>query len=474
MGPFVSSSATRFGASRAGVEPTGCLNSSGDGSFTLVARSVTGYIQKPSSSPLQPPRFTKLRMPISLLHCADTHLGVETYGRLDPATGLNTRLQDFTRSLRFIFQTAIDEHVDLVVFAGDAFRTCDPTPTHLRAFADAVRLLVESDIPLVMITGNHDAPVSFGKASSIDIFSTLGASHIFVADTPRLLDIDTARGPVQVACLPWLHRSRVLTDPRFDGIGEVETTVALASIACEEIDRLASLVDVSKPSILLAHAALSDAVLSGTERTAVLGRDPTLSTDTLARPEFDYVALGHIHRFQNLNPDGSPPVVYAGSIERVDFGEETEPKGAVLVEIADGPHPRPTSTRYVSTPARRFVTIEACVPPGADPTAVLVEAIERHDVRDAVVRVLYETDTETSPPDAKCLRTALRGAAHVALIGRRSSTPCRTTRAHITQQMGLTQAIKTYLSVHPELATYQSDLIDRALGLATQIEEDTA
>lgn len=411
-------------------------------------------------------------MPFSILHCADTHLGVETYGRTDPSSGLNTRLQDFARSLRFTFQTAIDEQVDLVVFAGDAFRTCDPTPTHLREFASAIQMLADQHIPVVMVTGNHDAPVSFGKASSIDIFRTLGAGTIRVADEPSLFDIPTRKGRLQVACLPWLHRSRIVADPRVDGLGETQTTDLLAAHAREQIGRLARAVDTACPSILVAHAALSDAVLSGTERTASLGRDPALSTRAFARSEFDYVALGHIHRYQNLNTEGAPPVVYAGSIEHVDFGEENEPKGFVLVQIDDARSPRATSIRFVTTPARRFVTIEARIPVGGDSTAIIVDAIDRHDIKDAIVRVFYQGDAEdVAPPDTPSLRSALKDAAHVALIARRAATPAKVRRAPITEEMNLAQAVRTYISVHPELASLEQDLIDRSHQLAAEIED---
>jgi len=74
---------------------------------------------------------------IKLVHFADLHLGVENYGRLDPTTGLSSRLTDFLRAFDQVVDYALDEanDVDLVVFAGDAFKTRDPSPTYQRAFA---------------------------------------------------------------------------------------------------------------------------------------------------------------------------------------------------------------------------------------------------------------------------------------------------------------------------------------------------
>ena len=86
------------------------------------------------------------------------------------------------------------------------------------------------------------------------------------------------------------------------------------------------------PRVLAGHFSVSEAKL-GSERTVMLGRDVAVATSTLADPAWDYVALGHIHRHQDLNPGAAPPVVYSGSLERIDFGEEHEPKGFCWVEL---------------------------------------------------------------------------------------------------------------------------------------------
>ncbi|MDA0746631.1 MAG: exonuclease subunit SbcD [bacterium] len=234
-------------------------------------------------------------MEIKFLHVADTHIGIENYGRLDAATGLHTRLQDFVKSLRFAFEEALKEEVDLVIFSGDAYRSCDPTPTHQREFASLIRMLAH--IPIVMITGNHDSPVAFGKASSIDIFGTLGTEGVYIASDPRLLTIRTKSGPVQVACLPWLHRSRLLSRTQYQTLSQEEAVEKLQDLGAQMIESLAARVDPRYPAILAAHVAAADATFSGSEQTAIIGRDPVFLTSTLANPAFDYIALGHIHKF---------------------------------------------------------------------------------------------------------------------------------------------------------------------------------
>jgi len=77
-------------------------------------------------------------MPMTLLHFADTHLGQETYGRMDPATGLHTRLTDFSRCLHQVVDASLEAGVDAALFAGDAYRNCYPSPTHQQLFAAAI------------------------------------------------------------------------------------------------------------------------------------------------------------------------------------------------------------------------------------------------------------------------------------------------------------------------------------------------
>ena len=73
---------------------------------------------------------------IRVMHFADTHFGVELYGRLDPDTGLNTRLKDFKQSLTSAIDTALERGIDLAVFAGDAYKNRDPRQTDQREFAE--------------------------------------------------------------------------------------------------------------------------------------------------------------------------------------------------------------------------------------------------------------------------------------------------------------------------------------------------
>jgi len=324
---------------------------------------------------------------MKIVHFADLHLGVESYGRIDPDSGLSTRLEDFLKVLDQVVDYALENRVDLVLFCGDAYKSRDPSQTHQREFAKRINRLSTSGIPIFLLIGNHDLPNAIGRATTTEIFDTLAVKYVYVSNRPEICRIQTNSGTVQIASLPWLRRSALLSKEEtknlnFDQINQRLQQI-LTSIIAANIPKL----DPELPSILAAHVWVSGAQI-GSERLMTIGQEHALLVSNVAHPAFDYIALGHIHKHQVLSDN--PPVVYAGSLERLDFGEEEDEKGFYLVEIKPD---KETGKRQVSfdfhpVTGRRFLTINASIEPGdTDPTSTVLKAIAEHEVRDAIVRL---------------------------------------------------------------------------------------
>ena len=81
--------------------------------------------------------------PIRVLHFADLHVGMENYGKTDPGTGISSRVMDFLRRLNDICEYAEQNEADLIIFAGDAFKSSSPNPTLQREFARWLRRRAE-------------------------------------------------------------------------------------------------------------------------------------------------------------------------------------------------------------------------------------------------------------------------------------------------------------------------------------------
>ena len=83
---------------------------------------------------------------MKILHFADLHLGVESYGRVDPTTGLSSRFLDFLSALDKVVNYAIENRIDLVLFCGDAYKSREPSQTQQREFAKRINRLCTNGI----------------------------------------------------------------------------------------------------------------------------------------------------------------------------------------------------------------------------------------------------------------------------------------------------------------------------------------
>src|SRR5207302_2331786 len=148
-------------------------------------------------------------------------------GRLDPESGLNTRLKDFKQSLLSPIQAALEAGIDLAVFAGDAYKARDPRQTDQREFADCIRRLTDSGVPVVLLAGNHDMPAIRGRANAVEIYRTLGVSNVHVLSKPEHILVETQAGPVRVAAMPYLIKGYSIAREEFQGKTLDETRLLL-------------------------------------------------------------------------------------------------------------------------------------------------------------------------------------------------------------------------------------------------------
>lgn len=358
---------------------------------------------------------------INVLHFADIHVGMENYGHIDSSTGINSRVIDFLRRFDEVIDYGLGHDVDLMIFAGDAFKTRDPSPTLQREFARRIKRVVDAGTPIVMLVGNHDLPAMEKKASSIDIYRTLGVPNVIVGWQEELYVLETRRGKVQVATAPYPMRNRLMAQAENKGKSIEELDKSLQDIVGDNIRALAAQLHPDWPAILTGHFTVSGAVY-GSERSVMIGRDVAVLKSVLADGPWDYVALGHIHKHQDLNEGRYPAMVYPGSLERIDFGEEKETKGFCWVEVEKGA----TTWRFVPVKARPFLTINVDVREEDDPTLAVQAAIAPHDVTDAIVRVNVRLRPEQ---DAglrdKDIRAALRAADYVAAVNRQTDRDVR-------------------------------------------------
>jgi exonuclease SbcD len=276
---------------------------------------------------------------------------------------------------------------------------------------------------------------------------------------------------VQVGTLPWIVRSGLLSRQEYKNKSLQDLTQIMLARVESILNGKSGLVSTLKPDvphILVAHGSVQGAVY-GSERTVMLGHDLVWPLSLFKNEYWDYVALGHIHRHQALEDDQFPPVVYPGSVERIDFGEEREDKGFVIAQVGQNE----CTWEFHKLDTRHFVTVRVEAD-GQDPTAQVIDAIERAPVQGAVVRVIIQTTPEQNPLiNEKEIERALGDAFYIASITRNVT---RSERVRLGSQQdiaGMTpiQVLERYLQTKQTPPERIELLKQHAEMLSTAVKE---
>ncbi len=429
-----------------------------------------------------------------VLHISDIHIGVENYGHaasqaevealpdyfapgVDRAqyVGVSTRLLDFLTTFDWSIEHAITQQVDLVLFSGDAYKSRDPSQTHQREFARRVARLSSVGIPVFLIVGNHDLPHVANRATALEIFPTLNVANVTVGSSLETFVVETNSGPLQIIALPWIRIGQFMAkeETRDMSLEQIKNSVEtrLTALLEQEIEKL----DPSVPAFLCAHVTVSGAKL-GSERSMMLGNDHALGLGTVANPAFDYVALGHIHKHQVLTQN--PPVVYPGSIQRIDFSEEGDEKGFMMIEL-DHANPRGqrnVTIEFVPVAARKMLTINVTTTPGEDPTDAALEVLGKFagaGLEESIVRVRIsmEAEQEVAFNEAR-VRQALTSAFHLGGIERNVHRENRTRLGtEDAEKIAPLTALRRYLESRSMAADREKVLIGYAESLLAEESE---
>jgi len=242
-----------------------------------------------------------------ICHIADTHLGFRQLYRVDRA-GRNEREQDVYRAWNAAIDTIVALKPDAVVHAGDLFDSYHPSTAALGVALDGLRRLHEAGIPVVIIAGNHSTPRVAAAEHIFGVLHRFGGVHVVYGGT-EVINIT----------------------PR-DG----SATLAVHAIAHDnEPEVMAGALRAARPSpdaqfnVLVAHMGLDGlGNVVGAEAGSV-----TLSGEELAGAgDFDYVALGHLHKFAPARENAA----YSGSLERLSWADDAPHKGVLEVNLAAG------------------------------------------------------------------------------------------------------------------------------------------
>jgi DNA repair exonuclease SbcCD nuclease subunit len=297
--------------------------------------------------------------PLRVAHLADTHLGYRALTRIDSTTGRNQRALDIESAFETTITHILDQQIDLVLHAGDVFHHTRPSWATLRCFVRQMRRIETAGIPCIVIGGNHDTPRLRTTGSVFSLLElALPGIHFVAGYTEIELAFDAL--DLRVHAVP--HGA--LTNPN-------PPTV---------------LADFERRNILITHGLAPGVQLRG-------GRPHEAGEERLAAnlldPDLDYIALGHYH----IWGDQGGKAWYAGSTERMGWGDEPATPGYLLVTLgARGDRP---AVERIDIPTRPLKTLHPLAGEGQNARELADRILDR--VRalaqpDAMVRVeLKET-----------------------------------------------------------------------------------
>lgn len=247
---------------------------------------------------------------MKFLHIGDLHLGKRLNGF--------SLIEDQEHILNEILNIAISEKCDGILIAGDVYDKPIPCVEAVSLFDGFLSTLSSAGIKAFIISGNHDSPerVSFGS----QLFDKSGI-YISSAFSGELTPVSLCENGLtyDIYMLPFIKP--VAVKRFFHDVDITSYTDAVkAALACAPLEK-------DHVNILLAHQLVTGALRSDSEDISIGGCD---NVDALIFSEFDYAALGHIHRPQKAGADF---IRYSGSPLKYSFSEADHQKSAALIEF---------------------------------------------------------------------------------------------------------------------------------------------
>jgi DNA repair protein SbcD/Mre11 len=277
--------------------------------------------------------------------------------------------------------------------------------------------------------------------------------------------------------MPYLTRSRVLTQEEARNKSVEEIAHLVRDKYVTYLTELAQQVVEERPeaiTILTGHFTVAEARV-GTQGFLMNPNEPQVPLPGILYSDpspWDYVAMGHVHKFQDMHKGEQPPVIYSGSIDRIDFGERLEQKGYVIADVRKGY----AAFRPVVLKTRPFLALEIDAGNADDPTQALIAEIAKHPIAGAVVKVNYKV-----PPDRAALvrmdevRRAL-APVHVLVALSREMPPAEAlVRSQaFSDAMTPERALALYLELQPRLFPRKDELLTAARPLFDALEQEEA
>lgn len=263
---------------------------------------------------------------IRLLHTADWHVGKTLRGR--------SRQAEHDAVLEELVALADHQAVDVVVIAGDLFDGAAPSPEAERTVYRALLGLAGTSRHVIVVAGNHDNP---RRLAALRPLLALGRIHmateVWRPEAGGVIDLELPGGRMSVALLPWLSARYVVRAADLLSRDADQHQQSYAARVGQIVRALCGAFSPGSVNVLVGHLHALGGLAGGGERSAHTVMEYAVPA-TVFPPQLHYVALGHLHRTQQVF--APVPVHYPGSLLQLDFGEDTADKATLIVDLSPG------------------------------------------------------------------------------------------------------------------------------------------
>lgn len=246
------------------------------------------------------------------LHLSDLHLGKRV--------NEFSMLEDQAYILKEILNIIDEQKVEAVLIAGDVYDKVIPSAEAVRLLDDFLTRLAARELPVFLISGNHDSAERVAFGSRLMSSRQIYLSPVFESDVEPIT-ISDRYGEINIYMLPFVKPSLV---KRLYPEEEIITYQDAVNAAVQHMQ-----IDTDKRNILLAHQFVTGAARCDSEELSVGGVD---DVDASVFEGFEYVALGHLHGPQKI---GKETVRYSGTPLKYSFSEASHKKAAVIVDVEE-------------------------------------------------------------------------------------------------------------------------------------------
>ena len=249
---------------------------------------------------------------MKILHLGDLHLGK----RVNEIS----MIEDQKFILDQIVTLVKEEKIDVILLCGDIYDKAIPTIEAIHLLDEFLEELSDLKVKVLMISGNHDSAERLSFGAKLFESSDIYISQVYDGEMKRIV-LKDQYGSISVYLLPFLKPAAVRHALQRDDINTYEEGVMVALQECE--------IDRTQRNVLVAHQFVTGADRSDSEETWVGGLD-NVSAEVFK--DFDYVALGHIHRPQKM---GRETLRYSGTPLKYSFSEADHKKSVTIVELLE-------------------------------------------------------------------------------------------------------------------------------------------